>query len=181
MSAENPYSTPGATLDDGSEPTYEPKVFSFSGRIGRLRYLAYGLGVNMLLMLGLGIVAGLLGALGMGASQDVAAFASVSGVAVIAVFSIIITIMYGKRRLNDLGHSGWWSLLLLVPYLQLLPVIYLVFFPGSGGANSFGRAPAKNSIGVVILGWAVPLLAIVGIVAAIAIPAYHDQLPGAGQ
>lgn len=180
MSADNPYSTPGAALDDGTEPTYEPKVFSFNGRIGRLRYLAYGLGVSMLLMFGLGILAGLMGAVGMGDSRGAATFASVGGVAVIALFSIVITIMYGKRRLNDLGHSGWWSLLLLVPYLQLLPVIYLVFFPGSGGANRFGPAPAKNSIGVVILGWAVPLLAIIGIVAAIAIPALHDYAPGAG-
>ncbi len=180
MSADNPYSTPGAMLDDSTEPTYEPKVFSFSGRIGRLRYLAYGLGVNMLLMFAFGLIVVLLGALGMGASRDAAAFASVGGVAAIALFSIVITIVYGKRRLNDLGRSGWWSLLLLVPYLQLLPVIYLVFFPGSGGANRFGPAPARNSIGVIILGWAVPLLAIVGIVAAIAIPAFHDHAPGTG-
>ncbi len=58
-----------------------------------------------------------------------------------------------------------------MPYLQLLPLLYLAFFPGSDGPNRFGPAPQKNTIGVLILGWSMPLLLVIGIVAAIAIPA----------
>ena len=46
----NPYSAPDAALDTGQDDLYQPKIFSFSGRIGRMRYLAYGIGVNILLM-----------------------------------------------------------------------------------------------------------------------------------
>ena len=46
----NPYSAPDAALDTGQDDLYQPKIFSFSGRIGRMRYLAYGIGVNFLLM-----------------------------------------------------------------------------------------------------------------------------------
>ena len=40
----NPYSAPDAALDTGQDDLYQPKIFSFSGRIGRMRYLAYGIG-----------------------------------------------------------------------------------------------------------------------------------------
>lgn len=39
----------------------------------------------------------------------------------IAMFSITI------RRLHDLGHSGWLSLLLLIPLVNLILIIYLLF------------------------------------------------------
>ena len=38
----NVYETPAASLvGDIAEEPYQPKIFSFSGRIGRLRYLGY--------------------------------------------------------------------------------------------------------------------------------------------
>ena len=60
----------------------------------------------------------------------------------------------------------------LIPLVNLLVSIYLIFFPGTDGSNRFGPAPAANSIGVVILGWSIPAIFIVGIVAAIAIPQF---------
>jgi heme/copper-type cytochrome/quinol oxidase subunit 2 len=84
--------------------------------------------------------------------------------------------MFAKRRLNDLNRSGWWFLLLIVPIVNLLMAIYLVFFPGSDGSNNFGPAPKANSLGVMILGWSMPVIFFVGILAAIAIPAYQDYL-----
>jgi uncharacterized membrane protein YhaH (DUF805 family) len=59
MSEANPYSAPDASLDNGQDVLYSPKVLSFSGRIGRMRYLAYGVGVSMLLMLVGGAAMGL--------------------------------------------------------------------------------------------------------------------------
>ena len=47
----NPYSAPDAELGGGDSDTYDPSIFSFAGRIGRLRYLAYGVGIIFLLML----------------------------------------------------------------------------------------------------------------------------------
>ncbi len=69
MSDANPYSAPDAALDTGQDVLYQPKIFSFSGRIGRMRYLAYGIGLNILLMalmipLG-GVTAGMGGEAGM--------------------------------------------------------------------------------------------------------------------
>jgi uncharacterized membrane protein YhaH (DUF805 family) len=177
MSEANPYSAPDASLDNGQDVLYSPKVLSFNGRIGRMRYLAYGVGVSMLLMFVGGAAMGLAaGAMYAEAGLSIAGF-GVMGLIVIA--SLVITVMYGKRRFNDLNRSGWWSILLFLPYVNLLPVIYLVFFPGTHGPNNFGPEPESNSIGVLILGWMMPVLFVLGIVAAIAIPQYQSYLAGA--
>lgn len=165
----NPYSAPDAALDTGHDVLYQPKILSFNGRIGRMRYLAYGIGLNILLMalmipLG-GVTAAMGGETGM----------SMIGMLVMGIFyiaTIAISIMFAKRRFNDLNRSGWWFLLFLIPIVNLLMAIYLVFFPGSDSANNFGPPPMANSIGVLILGWMIPVIFIVGIGAAILLPQF---------
>ena len=104
---------------------------------------------------------------------------SIVGMAAIGIFylaTIIVSVMFAKRRLNDLNRSGWWFLLFVIPFVNLLLAIYLIFFPGNDGANNFGPAPVANSLGVLILGWMMPVVMLVGIVAAVAIPAYQNYL-----
>jgi len=81
--------------------------------------------------------------------------------------------MFAKRRLNDLNRSGWWFLLFIIPLVNLLLAIYLVLFPGTDGDNNYGHAPVANTLGVKILAWMLPLVFILGILAAIAVPQYH--------
>jgi uncharacterized membrane protein YhaH (DUF805 family) len=169
----NPYSTPDASLDAGQDDLYQPKILSFSGRIGRMRYLAYGIGLNFLLMAIMIPLGGATAAMGGEAGM------SMIGMLVIGIFyvaTIAVSVMFAKRRLNDLNRSGWWFLLFLIPIVNLLMAIYLVFFPGSDGSNNFGPAPKANSLGVMILGWSMPVIFVVGILAAIAIPAYQNYL-----
>ncbi len=178
MSEANPYSAPDAALDQGQEAQYQPKVFSFNGRIGRMRYLAYGVGINILLSI---VMMPLIGfSTGMGGDPT----SSVLGLVLIGVFyliTIIVSVMFAKRRLNDLNRSGWWFLLFIIPLVNLLLAIYLVFFPGTHGSNNFGPAPVANSIGVLILGWMLPVVFVLGILAAIAIPQYQDYVDRAAQ
>ena len=56
----------------------------------------------------------------------------------------------------------------MVPFFAL----YLLFAPGNADANEYGPPPGPNSIGVKLLAWIPALFFIIGIVAAIAIPAY---------
>ncbi len=169
MSDANPYSAPDAALDTGQDVLYQPKIFSFSGRIGRMRYLAYGVGLYILLM------AALIPLGGMAASMGDEAGMSMLGMVMIGLFYIAIfaiSIMFAKRRLNDLNRSGWWFLVFLIPIVNLLMTIYILFFPGSDGDNKFGPAPTSNSVGVLILGWMMPVFFIVGIGAAILLPQF---------
>lgn len=170
ISDANPYSAPDAALDTGQQELYSPDIFSFSGRIGRLRYLAYGIGISFLLMIIMMFLMPLLGLSAMAAGE---AGMSMLGIIVLGAFyiaTIVFSVMFGKRRLNDLNRSGWWILLFIVPIVNLLLAIYLIFFPGTDGSNNFGAAPEANSVGVLILGWSMPVLFILGIAAAVVVP-----------
>jgi uncharacterized membrane protein YhaH (DUF805 family) len=172
MPDENPYTAPDAELSSASDELYQPSIFSFQGRIGRLRYMAYGIGVGFLVLLlmipVIFLTVGLEGFAEGGAGIMTPIFFVIMGLFMLG--SLVVTIMFGKRRLNDLGRSGWWSILLLIPYVQLIPAIYLIFFAGNKGDNHYGAEPCANSVGVIILAFLLPGIAVLGIVAAIVIP-----------
>jgi uncharacterized membrane protein YhaH (DUF805 family) len=174
ISEANPYTAPDADLGSGHESaTYNPKIISFQGRIGRLRYLAYNIGATFLLMLVMMPIIGMSAFVGGAAGGEAGMSAlAVLGTIVYYVVAILISVMYGKRRLNDLNRSGWWFLLFLVPFLNLALAIYLLFFPGTDGSNNFGPEPMPNTTGVLILAWTLPVLFLLGIVAAILIPQF---------
>lgn len=51
------------------------------------------------------------------------------------------------RRLHDIGRSGWWTLLMLLPMLNLLVFLVLAVFPGDTGPNKYGprKAPTQSA------------------------------------
>lgn len=73
--------------------------------------------------------------------------------------SLILTLIYVYslftlmiRRLHDLNHTGWLSLLFLVPMINFFLVIYLMFFPGNRHVNQYG-APRSSTLWEQILAW----------------------------
>lgn len=168
VSDANPYSAPEAALDTGYDDTYDPSVISFNGRIGRMRYLSYNMGANLIMM---AVMVPMLGGIGMMAGDP--SMGAGVGIAYVAIniVALVFAVMWGKRRLNDLNRSGWWILLLIVPLVNLALIIYMLFFRGAEGANNFGPAPAENSVGVKILFWLFIVFFVGGIGAAILLPA----------
>ena len=97
--------------------------------------------------------------------------------AILYIPMLAISFILCARRLNDLNHSGWWSVAMLVPFVNFLLGLYLLFAPGTAGSNNYGPAPSANTRGVVIAAWSIPVLSVViGIVAAVSIPAYQDYV-----
>lgn len=179
----DPYAKPEADLGNANaQARYQPNFLSTQGRIGRLRYLAYSIGASLLLYV-IAIPVVLIFA---AAGVNMASFTSAEpGIAVIvaglvgfllyaAIFAIYF--VYTKRRLNDLGQTGWLSLLMLVPLANLILWIYIQFFPGQPQANQYGAKPVANSTGVVILACLPLLFVILGIVAAISMPSYQQSM-----
>ncbi len=178
MNDSNPYSTPSSQFSQAQEDTYQPTVFTFSGRIGRLRYIAYSIPWSLVLMAGMmifGIIAAVLIPI-MGGS------AGAIGVMIflwvlIGLASFLPMFSLAIRRLNDMNTSGWVSLVMLIPFVNFLMVLVLLFFPGTQGKNNYGPEPNENST-LVILGALIflplGLIAGLGIVAAVALPAYQD-------
>ncbi len=50
----------------------------------------------------------------------------------------------GVRRLHDIGKSGWWLLIWLIPFIGWLIAIYWAVQPSQTDANNWGAAPADT-------------------------------------
>src|SRR5450830_718819 len=147
---QSPYAPPQARVGDNLPAFGQLKAFTVSGRIGRLRYLAWSL-VLMLVMMP---VAGAIFAFAMGtaaASLNTAITIGVilGGAALIAF--VIVSVQIAVQRLHDIGWSGWLWLLTLVPFVGSLFPFVLMFCPGNSGANQYGAPPPPNSTAVKVL------------------------------
>jgi len=173
MTATNPYASPQSTVADTADDEVGPvRILSASGRIGRVRYLGYAMGLYLLSAVLIGVVGGLSAALGAGAGSVVMVLAMFALYAALAVFGFMLAI----QRIHDFDTSGWLSLLLLVPGVNGIFGLILLFVPGTDGRNRFGPKPPPNSVGVTILAAIGPVFFIAGILAAIAIPAYNEYV-----
>lgn len=159
----NPYQTPSGQLATDDNAFGEISFFSPSARIGRLRYLAHG----FLLMLASYALLAAVGALAFFVSGI---FWVLVGAAYLAM--IVVTVILLIQRLHDLNHAGWWCLLMFVPLVNFIFILYVIFAPGTKGANNYGLRPPPNKTWHWVLGLMMPVIAMLGIVAAIALPAY---------
>ena len=148
------------------EAATEIRFFSLTSRIGRLRYIAYGMGLMLL-----AIVPALL-------CGFIMVIAPAIGWPLFAILEIglwVMSVGFMVRRLHDMDKSGWWSLLIIVPLVNLILALFLLFAPGSDGENRFGEPPPPNSTWVIVGAWSLLLVPLFGgILVAIAIPAYQD-------
>lgn len=179
----NPYSMPQSELAEvASDDTYMPKFFALSGRIGRVRYLGYSFAAGLLMfpvMIVLMVAAGMFtSAVGAAGGRGAAAGLGIMSMVVITGLSLAVTFILARRRLNDLGQTGWLGLLVLIPLIGLIFWLWLIFGPGDSDRNEYGPAPAPNTTGVIVLAWLLPVLMIViiGIMASVAIPAYSQYV-----
>jgi uncharacterized membrane protein YhaH (DUF805 family) len=63
-----------------------------------------------------------------------------SGIYSLAV--LLPSLAVGARRLHDIGRSGWWLLISLVPIVGVIVLIWWYIQPGEPGTNRFGPPPA---------------------------------------
>lgn len=60
---------------------------------------------------------------------------------IVAIFSFVTGTILVIRRWHDLGKSGWFTLLFIVPILNLFVFVYLFFAPGENKKNKYGEKP----------------------------------------
>lgn len=102
--------------------------FTFSGRATRTAYWIFTLIhiVISIALVGLGTVTGLIF---LGALYN--------------LVMIIPNLSYGARRLHDMGRSGWWQLLYILPIIGPLILLVMLVMP-SKDDNKFGPNPHKT-------------------------------------
>lgn len=165
--AQSPYATPQAPVGEALPEYGELQYFSVQGRIGRVRYLGWSMAMILALIPAFALFAAL-----------TAVSHTLGGLVLIAacIGMAVVSIFFGVQRLHDIGWSGWLWLLNFVPVVGSVMALLMLLVPGTTGANRYGPPPPPNSRGVVALAWASILVPIVGILAAIAIPAYQGYL-----
>ena len=58
---------------------------------------------------------------------------------VISLLTIVPSISSSVTRLHDRGHSAWWLLLALVPFVGVIALLVITgFLRGDGGPNRYG-------------------------------------------
>lgn len=156
------------------------------GRFGRLSFAAWLCISNLILSIGLILAITSI----IYAHTYAEPYNNILAICAILIFITIIgstsipTFIFIIRRLHDRNQSGWLSLLIIVPLVNLIFLIYLFCAKGTVGENNFG--PARITQGwEKVLGWIyiilIPIAFVLGVIAAIAIPAYQDYVQRAQQ
>ncbi|MDR2187396.1 MAG: DUF805 domain-containing protein [Azonexus sp.] len=155
----NPFAPPRAAVADvipGEGETFQPvKIFSATGRMGRMRYYAYLLSayfITYVAIMALSVLLGIAGVLSAGRG-DAALLGLGLGVITILFLAtipyLVLTIFWTIQRSHDMNWSGWMMLLALIPLVGLI----WLFRPGTPGPNRFGPPPEPNSTGVKVIAW----------------------------
>jgi uncharacterized membrane protein YhaH (DUF805 family) len=76
---------------------------------------------------------------------DVDRFIANGGGGIIGLVWILATIVPAVavlvRRLHDIGKSGWWALISLVPFLGVIVILYFTVQDSQAEANTYGPSP----------------------------------------
>lgn len=147
----SPYAPPRAEVGEALAEYSILKPFSFDGRIGRLRYLAWTMALTLALLplVGVGFW---LASTWLLASDSIAALIVGGLLATVVVLAFaFVSIQFNVQRLHDLGWSGWLWLINLVPFVGSIFPFILIIAPGNTGANQYGPPPPRNTTGVKLL------------------------------
>lgn len=105
----------------------------FSGRMNRLTFL-----VSMIQLFVITLIIAVIVGIFLDESSVVPVAYLIT--ALMSIFNIAIIV----RRFHDLGLSGWYSLLLLVPIVNLVTLLALYLVSGQSKVNKYGPIPSRG-------------------------------------
>lgn len=134
---------PELSLDKTPQEQYAAlDPVGFSGRIGRLRLLAWSMVISII-----AAVTSLLVLLAVKVSPTLGMTCG----ATLTLAYFIVSLRISAQRLHDLNWSAWMLLLHLVPVANLVLTLLMLLMPGTPGPNKYGPPPPPNSRAVNVL------------------------------
>lgn len=103
---------------------WQEMYFSFEGRVSRSQFFFRWILVNILAAVLIPLLAGMM-------PVYLVFFAT----------SLIMQVSLATRRFHDIGRNGIWVISMIVPGINVLAVVYLLFARGQKGANEYGPEP----------------------------------------
>ncbi|NHZ78682.1 DUF805 domain-containing protein [Massilia sp. CCM 8695] len=146
----NPYAAPATAMPPAMpvQPTGVPRMLATSGRIGRVRYLVYVSLLTSVMMAGAVLMVAALLPIGPLAST----------LALLMLIPLLgMLVVMTRRRLHDMGHSGWWCVLGLVPFVNLVVGLWPLLEAGNPGENAYGLPAPSNGWQLVLAACVIPL------------------------
>ena len=107
---------------------------NFNGRDTRQQYWMFYL-FYMIAYIVLSVIDGIIGTGGL-----------LGGIFALATF--IPSIAIATRRLHDVGKSGWWQLIILIPLVGVIVLIVFLAKQGVMNDNQFGNNPINGETNV---------------------------------
>lgn len=110
-------------------------LLTFSGRAGRLEYFLINLATYIAIVVAQVATV---------STDPTTGATSISPFFFVASFvGIYFSLSNFVRRLHDLGHTGWVALLSLLPIINIILGLYLLFAAGNEFGNKFGPPPGR--------------------------------------
>ena len=109
----------------------------FKGRLSRRQF-----GVSFLLMVvSVGVVSSIvLASIPKSTDHRIV----VTALCILILAELVLGISVFSRRFHDLNKSGWWGLLYILPSLNFIVFLFLLFIPSENENNRFGVLPSKE-------------------------------------
>lgn len=171
--ADNLYRTPAADLTKEPEGGYdETRPLSPKGRFGRLRYLTYSMVMGVVTAI---LVTAII-TMGKSLGGEAGKVVDIGGIVLMYAILLPVSFIFMIRRLHDFNRSGWYSLTILVPLVNAVTAFVLLLVPGTKGPNDYGPPPRPPGVGASIVGGIFVLIIVLGMIAAIALPAYQGYV-----
>ena len=120
--------------------TFKRYILHPDGRLNRQRYIFYTLGFGLVMGL-VTFVLTFVASLIFGSDSFIVR--AVSSIISFVWFAGYASLMI--QRLHDLGRPTWWVVGAIIPVVNVVLWLYLLFVPGTRGYNKYGPDPLRIS------------------------------------
>ena len=127
---DSPSGRPKKTMrfEDAVKNVIINNYIGFEGRASRSEYWWF-----FLFCIFVGIITGM--------ADFVAGWNVITNIVIIALF--LPTLSVAVRRLHDIGRSGWWYLIVIIPYIGWIMFLIVMILEGEEHPNQYGEVPTN--------------------------------------
>ena len=127
----SPYQPPHSAITPIAPPQFgELNVFSTRGRLGRVRYIGYSVGLVLLVYLSIVNLGGaVLAMVRPHGGSEAFQWLGVGVLILLGLKALAVSLLLAIQRLHDFNASGWWALLMAVPVASFVLYLVLLIMP----------------------------------------------------